>query len=59
MLNMDLTIILLANGFLLSLVLLVLLVILASSKNPDFDKRKKIKKDLVKIKEQIEKGDTE
>ena len=51
---MDLTIILLGNGFLLSFILLVLLIILASQNGRSHRKKKgKIKEDLKKIKAQI------
>ena len=50
---MDVAIILLANGFFLSLILLVLLIILAFNGYSKPRKRKKVSEDLKKIKDQI------
>jgi hypothetical protein len=47
------TIILLANGFFLSLILFILLVILALKKDHHPTERKEVKEDLKKIKDQI------
>lgn len=57
---MDLTIILLGNGFLLSFILLVLLIILASQNGrSQRKKRGKVKEDIKKIKAQINGEDEE
>lgn len=51
---MDLAIILLGNGFFLSFILLVLLIILASQNGrSQRKKRGKVKEDIKKIKKQI------
>ncbi|MBX4196526.1 hypothetical protein KW805_02985 [Candidatus Pacearchaeota archaeon] len=47
---MDMTEILLANGFFLAVILLIMLVIFATSR----PKRRRVKEDLKKIKDQVE-----
>ncbi len=52
---MDLAILLIISGFILSSILLVLLVVMASRRNvPVMNKRSNVKSDLRKIKEKVE-----
>ena len=54
---MDLTIILLINGFFLSFVLLVLLIMFSVYTPTNKPSKENVKKDIDKIKEQVEKDD--
>ncbi len=52
---MDLAILLIISGFIFSLILLVLLVVMASKRKvPVMNKRVNVKSDLRKIKEKVE-----